>query len=94
MKNLVLTVAVALISIGCATTAPTQNAAKQTTAEGAAVASADGAKKPKMICTRTRVTGTHLYKDVCRSERQVEEERSDTQNRINSRPEINTEMGN
>lgn len=85
MKTLILC-AFSAFAIGCATTASERAAAREEASEeevAVAVASAEGTtapKKERKICTRTRVTGTHLYKQVCRTEQQAAEERDAAQN--------------
>lgn len=78
MKQL-LAVLVLALSVGCATTsemdAPESNEVALASAE-------TGKKKPKRICTRSRVTGTHLYTQICRTEEDIEAERDATQNAL------------
>lgn len=94
MKQL-LTVLCLALSFGCATTShvTAEDSESESAAEGVALASADAPKKkPKQLCTRSRVTGTHLYTRICRSEEQVESERNDAQNSLN-RPAVNPRFG-
>jgi hypothetical protein len=85
--------------VGCATAAPPQQAPSATAqsqqAEKTAVADAKDAKKDPdktLICESVPVTGSHIPRKVCRTVRQVEEEREAAQKAIRDAEKINREF--
>lgn len=88
------------LTLGCATTAPQRpeaSAASTSTAPSAAttaVATAPAKEDPdKLICESRQVTGSRLPKQVCRTARQIEEERAAGQKAVTDHAPVNTRMG-
>jgi vancomycin resistance protein YoaR len=85
--------------IGCATATPAQQAPSATAqgqqADKTAVADAKDAKKDPdrtLICESVKVTGSHIPRKVCRTARQVQEEREAAEKAIRDADKINREF--
>jgi len=63
---------------------PVAVAGSETTAQSEATAPPAKAEKPKMICKREPSTGSAIPKRVCRTQRQVDDEREAAKENINS----------
>ncbi len=81
--------------LGCATAAPQQQA-PAATAQGApqqdkaAVAKQDSDRT--LICEEVPMTGSHIPQRICRTQRQIKQDREKAQNAVDSRENINTRM--
>jgi membrane protease subunit (stomatin/prohibitin family) len=88
--------------MGCATAAPSQQASSSTAqgqqADKTAVADAKdtkdgkGSKKDALICESVAVTGSHIPRKICRTARQVEEEREAAQKAMRDAERINRDF--
>jgi hypothetical protein len=85
--------------LGCATATPAQQASSATAqdpqAEKTAVADAKDAKQDPdrtLICESIKVTGSHIPRKVCRTARQVQEEREAAEKAIRDADKINREF--
>lgn len=89
--------------LGCATApspqkepaakAPAQSASVQSTSKDA-VASAEDTRDPDktLVCEDVKITGSRIPKRICRTLRQVNEERARAQQSVIDRPKVNPEM--
>jgi hypothetical protein len=85
--------------LGCATATPPQQTPSSTAqgqqAEKTAVADAKDAKKDPgstLICESVRVTGSHIPRKVCRTARQIEEEREAAQKAMQNAEKVNRDF--
>ena len=85
--------------MGCATAAPSQQASSSTAlgqqADKTVVADAKdgkGAKKDTLICESVAVTGSHIPRKICRTARQVEEEREAAQKAMRDTEKVNRDF--
>ncbi len=103
MKRMILGGVVMMgLVMGCATATPAQQAPSATAqgqqADKTAVADAKDAKDAKkdpdnaLICESTKVTGSHIPRKVCRTARQVQEERESAEKAIRDADKINREF--
>ena len=94
MKRLTLSVMVMMgLGVGCATTTPPQQAPNATAqSQQADKAAAEGAKKDPdstLVCESVPVTGSHIPRKVCRTLRQVEQEREAAQKALREAEKVN-----
>lgn len=78
-KQVLLVALVAALTQGCA---GSSSAAKQ--GDGAQTASTGQADKAELICQNTRSTGSMLKNKRCRTKEQIEAEREEARNTMNS----------
>ncbi|MDY7230809.1 hypothetical protein [Hyalangium rubrum] len=92
--------------LGCATTSPqpqstststpqsTSTASSNLAANKGAVASNKADPDKTLVCEDKAITGTRIPKKICRTQRQVEQEREAAQKQVREGDRINREMGN
>lgn len=83
--------------LGCATAAPPPQASGST-AQGlekdqAATATAKKDSDKTLICEDVPMTGSHIPRKVCRTKRQVDQEREQAQKAVHDSERVNREMG-
>jgi hypothetical protein len=97
VKRMTLSVVVMMgLGVGCATATPPQQAPNATAqsqqADKTAVADAKKDPDSTLICENVPVTGTRIPRKVCRTQRQVEQEREAAQKAIRDADKINREF--
>jgi hypothetical protein len=97
VKRMTLSVVVMMgLGVGCATATPPQQApnamAQSQQADKTAVADAKKDPDSTLICESVPVTGTRIPRKVCRTARQVEEEREAAQKAIRDAEKVNREF--
>ena len=92
---------VAGLWLGCATASSQQKdpSAEASSAEASlesqgAVAEAQPAQKPKLICEDVEVTGSHLKQRICRTVEQAKADRDQAQRTMQEMPKVNVREGN
>jgi hypothetical protein len=84
------------LGVGCATATPPQQAPSATAQSQQAdkTAVADAKKDPDrtLICESVPVTGSHIPRKVCRTVRQVEQEREAAQKAVRDAEKVNREF--
>lgn len=97
VKRMILGVVVIMgLGVGCATAAPPQQAPNSTAqsqqADKTAVADTKKDLDRTLICESTPVTGSHIPRKVCRTLRQVEQEREAAQKAIREAEKVNRDF--
>jgi len=84
------------LAVGCATTAPPQQAPSATAQsqqeDKAAVTEAKKDPDRTLVCESVPVTGSHIPRKVCRTLRQVEQEREAAQKALREADRVNREF--
>jgi hypothetical protein len=97
VKRMILGVGVMMgLVVGCATATPPQQT-PNATAQGqqADKAAVEGAKKDPdrtLVCESVPVTGSHIPRKVCRTLRQIEQEREAAQKALRDAEKVNREF--
>jgi hypothetical protein len=84
------------LGVGCATATPSQQAPNATaqSQQGDKTAVADAKKDPDrtLICESVPITGSHIPRKICRTLRQVEQEREAAQKAFRDAEKVNREV--
>jgi hypothetical protein len=84
------------LAVGCATSAPSQQASNATAqgqqADKTAVADAKKDPDKTLVCESVPVTGSHIPRKVCRTLRQMEQEREAAQKALREAEKVNREF--
>jgi len=97
VKRMTLSVVLMMgLGVGCATATPPQQAPNATAqgqqADKTAVADAKKDPDRTLICESVPVTGSHIPRKICRTLRQVEQEREAAQKAIRDADKVNREF--
>jgi hypothetical protein len=97
MKRMIFGAVVMMgLGMGCATATPAQQAPSATAqgqqADKGAVADAKKDPDRTLICESVPVTGSHIPRKVCRTVRQVEQEREAAQKAVRDAEKVNREF--
>lgn len=97
MKRMIFGVVVMMgLGVGCATAAPPQQAPNATAqSQQADKTAVEGAKKDPdhtLVCESVPVTGSHIPRKVCRTLRQIEQEREAAQKALRETEKVNREF--
>ncbi len=83
--------------LGCATAAPPPQGSGATAGgvQKEQTAAADAKKDPEktLICEEVPMTGSHIPRKVCRTQKQIDQERERAQKAVQDADKVNRELG-